>query len=387
MIKNYINHINFKSLIIQLLFLYIGIVYFSIAISNILLGIVVFVFIVGLIFNKIPLNLNKQNTYLFIFTIIPLLLTLFSTFNSLNFTKGLDYLWLRLPILIIPFIIIFINFRDDNIKNGLKYFTVLTIIATLITFYKVYLYLGEGVLLVPEFTFLIMLIQHPYFGIFSLIAIVSLIEFNLIESKFLKIIFIVILIAGIILSTSRIVYLSLFSIIVYYLFKRLNLKYALYGVITITFIFIFFIGNNKNIALKFQTSLHYENSPRLQLWNNAYKVITSSDNVLLGVGIGDFYTNKKDPYFFKGSKNGIQGYNPHNQFIEFIITNGIIGFVILLFYLFFGIKVLRKQNSYAIIIFIVILFFSLTESILSRQYGVQLYSVFIPLILKENFKK
>ena len=58
----------------------------------------------------------------------------------------------------------------------------------------------------------------------------------------------------------------------------------------------------------------------------------------------------------------------------------------LVFFLFGTFKI-KEQNSYAQIIFFIVLTFSLTESILNRQYGIQLYSIFIPLIFKDSFKK
>ena len=385
--NSYTNKLNFESLIIQLLFLYIGIVYFSIAISNILLGITIFVFIIGLILKKIQLILSKHNWLLYSLIIIPFVLTLFSVLNSDNTTKGLGFIWLRLPILVIPFILLFTKFKKDEIDKGIKIFVFLTIAATLQTLYNAIRYTGEDIVFAPEFAFFITVIQHPYFGIYSLIALVSLIEFDIINHKMIKPTFIILLIFGISLSTSRISYITLFALAVYYAFINLSKRRAIFLVLVLTFFSVVFIVSNKSMSSKFRRSIQYENSPRLKLWNNAYKVLKYSDNTLMGIGIGDYYENKKDPYFFRESQNGIIGYNPHSQFIEFLITNGIIGLTILLIYVIFGLKRLSKQNSYAIIIFVIIISFSLTESIFSRQYGVQLYSLFIPLIFKDNFKR
>ena len=383
----FLNRLNFKSLIMQLLFLYIGVVYFSIAISNIFLGIAIFVFLTGLLMKKIQLDLYKHNWYLYFFIIIPFLLTLFSTLYSENTSKGLRYIWLRLPILAIPFMLLFINLKSITIKTGFKIFVILTVIASLKTIYNAIIYINEDIVFVPDFTFFITIIQHPYFGIFSLIALVSIIELNIVKNKILKIAFIVLLVIGIALSTSRIVYFLLFTILFYYISIGLFKKKLILAIVVLSVFSIYLIVTNKAIASKFQSSVQYENSPRLKLWNNAYKVLNSSDNKLLGIGIGDYYKEKKDPYYFKEDDKGIYGYNPHSQLIEFIVTNGILGLVILIIYIIFGLKYIKKQNRFAIIVFVIILVFSMTESIFSRQYGVQLYSVFIPLLFKENFKK
>ena len=48
---------------------------------------------------------------------------------------------------------------------------------------------------------------------------------------------------------------------------------------------------------------------------------------------------------------------------------------------------MKNRNArviFAVIIFIIISAFAMTESILNRQYGVQLYSIFTPLIFSLN---
>lgn len=378
---------NCNSVIIGLLFTYLGIVYFSIAIANIILGITLFIFVLGILAQKIQLNLNKQNWLLYVFIIVPFLLTILSVLYSNNTIKGLKYLWLRLPILVIPFVLVFMEVKNKDIKTGLKIFALLTIIASLETIYNAFRYINEDILFVPEFTFFITVIQHPYFGIFVLITFISIVEFNLIKSRPLKYGVYILLILAIALATSRLVYLLFFLIMGFYLFKKFSKKKALFLGLLLSIFTLTFILLNKSITSKFQVSVQYENSPRLKLWNNAYKVISSSDNLLFGIGIGDYYRDKKDPYFFKDSKNGTYGYNPHNQILEFFVTNGVFGFLILLIIIIFGIKNINKQNKFAILVFGIILMFSLTESILSRQYGVQLYSIFIPLIFNKNFKR
>ena len=387
MIKKIKDISNLEFIIIQFLFLYIGLVYFSIAISNIFLGMASLVFIYGIYSKKIQLNFNKYNWYLYAFIIVPFVLTVLSVLYSNISSKGLKYLWLRLPILIIPFVLLFMEVKNNNIKSVLKIFVLLTVIASLKTIYNAFRYINEEILFVPDFTFFITIIQHPYFGIFILIAFVSIIELRLIKNNILKISIYILLILTIALTTSRLVYLLLFLILGFYLIKNFSKQRALLLIILLSIFTFTLILSNKNITEKFLSSVQYENSPRLKLWNNANKVLVSSNNVLLGIGIGDFYENKKDPYFLKESEKGIYGYNPHSQIVEFYVTNGVLGLIILIITIIFGIRNIKKQNNFAIIIFVIIIMFSLTESILSRQFGVQLYSVFIPLIFKENFKK
>ncbi len=380
-------NLNFETLIIVFLFLYMGFIYFSIALSNIFLGIAVFTFLLGWILKKIDLNFNKKNFLVFFLLIIPFLLTLLSVLHSEEYLNGFSSIRLRIPILVVSFIIIFLKIKNNQILNGLGLFFVLTLISTILTLIKASSFIGEEIIFHPEYTFFITPIQHSYFGIYLIIAIISLFEYNLITNKYLKIAAILILVMGILTSTSRIAYLLLFFMIIYYSFQIVSSKKVmLIGVVFAVSLVVFVVSNQK-ILVKFQTSFSYQNSPRLKLWNNAIKVIHRSDNKIFGIGVGDYYLNKKDPYFFRESSNGSYGYDPHSQLLEFFISNGYFGLSLLIGYFLIQVIWISNKNRFAVFIFITISLFALTESILNRQYGVQLYSIFLPLIFKENFNK
>jgi len=381
------NNINSELLIVVFLFLYIGFIFYSIALSNIFLGIGVFIFLLAWIRNNIQLDFSSLRILLFLVLVIPFLLTLISVLHSEDLANGMKSIRLRIPISIITFILVFMKIKDKTIKKGISVFISLTLFATVFTLIRALRFVGEEILLQPDFTFFITPIQHPYFGIYLLIAFVSVIEFRLIEHKTLKFLILLLLITGMVISTSRLTYFLLFSIVIFYSFIGFPKKKSIIILISLVVISSLFISANNDILSKFKTSLNYQHSPRLKLWNNAIKVIENSENKFLGIGIGDYYKTKEDPYFFKDNNKGLYGYDPHSQFFDFYITTGYIGISIMLIFFLFGIKKVLEQKRFAIIVFLIIFAFSLTESILNRQYGVQLYSIFIPLILKENFKR
>ena len=380
-------NINFELLIIVFLFLYIGFIYFSIAMSNIFLGIGVFLFLLAWIRDEIQIDFKKNKILLFLLLITPFLLTIITVLHSEELTNGMRSIRLRLPVLIITFILIFMNIKDNTVKKGGAVFVILTFIATLYTLFKASKFIDEGILFQPDFTFFITPIQHPYFGIYLLIAFVSLIEFKLIKNRTLRYIVLFLLVIGIVISTSRLAYILLFLFLIFYSIKNVSKKKSILFLITLTAFSVLFVSTNKNLQSKFKTSFNYQNSPRLKLWNNAIKVLNNSENKFFGIGVGDYYKTKEDPYFFKENSKGLYGYDPHSQFFEFYITTGYIGILFMLIFFLLGLSKIKEQNRYARIIFLIILTFSLTESILNRQYGVQLYSIFIPLIFKDNFKR
>jgi len=385
--KNIKRNINFELLIIVFLFLYMGFIFFSIALSNIFLGIAAFLFLLAWVSGKFQIDFKKDKILLFLLLITPFLLTIISVLHSEDLSNAIRSIRLRIPVLIITFILIFMEMKDKSIKKGISVFIILSFIATLYTFIKASKFVDENILFQPDFTFFITPIQHPYFGIYLLIAFVSLIEFKLIKHRTLRYIALFLLIIGVVISTSRLAYILLFSLLIFYSIKNLPNKKTLLFLITLTTFSVLFLVSNNNLQSKFKTSFTYQNSPRLKLWNNAIKIINNSENKILGIGVGDYYKTKEDPYFLKENSIGLYGYDPHSQFFEFYITTGYIGVLFMLMFFLFGIFMIKKQNRYAKIVFLIILTFSLTESILNRQYGVMLYSIFIPLIFKDNFKK
>jgi len=385
--STFLKNINFEQLVIIFLFQYIGFIYFSIALSNIFLGIAIFTFLLGWFAKGINLNFSKNNILLFIILIIPLLLTVTSVLHSEDMANGTRSIRLRTSVLLVSFILAFTAFNYKIIKTGLYVFSSLSLIATVLTLLKATTFLGKGIILDPDFTFFITPIQHPYFGIYLLIALVSVIEFNLIRIKFLRIVTLIIFVSGIIISTSRLAYILLFFIIIYYSLINLPKKHAILILVTIAIFSGLFISVNEGIQQKFKHTFEYDNSPRLKLWNNAIKVLNNSDNKLLGIGTGDYYKTKQDPYFFKENSTGLYGYDPHSQVFDFFITTGYFGLIVLIGYFLIQVKWILYQNRFAVIIFIIISAFAMTESILNRQFGVQLYSIFIPLIFSKQFKR
>ncbi len=385
--KTVINQFNYNYLIVILLFTYLGMVYFSMAVPNIILGLVLFIFILGVSTKRLQLYFTRRNWLIYVIISIPLLLTIVSVLHSSNMIDGLKHIWKRLPILIIPFVLIFGKYDKKHIKTGLSFFVSFTVIASLVALYNAGKYFNEDILFKTDFAHFITLIQHPYFGIYTLIALLSIFELGLIKHRALKIIICLLFVCVIMLTTSRLVYILLLSYSCYFLFKNLSRKRFIGFTILLAALVIAFLGTNQKIANKFKSTVEYDNSPRLQLWNNSLRVVEKQNAYIFGIGIGDYYSNKKDTYYAKGRDSGMLGLNPHSQVFEFYITNGVLGILILGSTLFVFVVFLRQQERITFFLFSIIFLFSLSECIFSRQYGVQLYCVLIPILLTESFNK
>ncbi len=116
----------------------------------------------------------------------------------------------------------------------------------------------------------------------------------------------------------------------------------------------------------------YYPEDRIYVWSSVWHLV--KDNFFFGVGTGD------GPEAVNKSIREIKTWtstDPHNQYLDIWIRQGIVGLLIFIFTLFYPLARAIKQKNYPYIIFLFnIIFFSLTESILNRQLGMVFYAVF-----------
>jgi len=108
--------------------------------------------------------------------------------------------------------------------------------------------------------------------------------------------------------------------------------------------------------------------PRIERWEAALSV--SKHNLLLGAGTGDIKDELIKQYReHELSTDAKYEYNAHNQYIQSLAANGIIGLVALLF-VYLSHAFLFRKKTLALIFILSFMFFSINESILRRQKGV-----------------
>lgn len=384
--------LNYNRIVLFLATLYVCFVFFSPAISNICLGSSLFFFVIGLITKQIKFSfsLNIIKAYLLICT--PFLLTFISVLNSYDTMYSLEFLWLRVPVFILP--LVMLNLKQIE-KKDLNYVFLLylaaTFLATVISCYNaIKIYFEYGLFLDPNLTRdYITPIQHPYYGILTLVAIVTLYSYeSIIKQKRIRVFLLAFFSVGVVLSTSRIAIFLLFLFLVYTIvsfFK--NRKVYRFLILGSLGLIVFLSFSNTVLKTKIVNTLSYWDSPRAWLWDNSYKIIKYSNHKLTGTGIGDFYRIKRSAEEFIHSQRGTYGYNPHNQYLEFLITNGIFGILYVFSMLYLLYLSHKSKTTYSVMIILIISVFSFTECIFNRQFGIQLYSFFLPISLILATKK
>lgn len=381
-----LKNLNYNTIAFYLSVLYVCFVYFSPAISNICLALCFFSFTIGLFKNQISFSILKSSLRLYLLVTIPFFLTLLSVLNSYDVIDSLSFLWMRVPIIALPLVLFIIKpLGQKEILISFYIYIIFTFCGTIVTFFNaIKVYSAYGLLLDPDLTREhITPIQHPYYGVFTVIAIVTIYFFkSLIKSNYLRILLMTFLSVGVVLSTSRTAILLLCIFLIYVIirsFRNQNLlKFAIILALGTT---VFISVYSTVFKSKVVNTVSYWDSPRAWLWNNSYKILKYSNHKIIGTGIGDFYRVKKNPRQFVHSQRGVYGYNPHNQYLEFLITNGFLGLAYALAMLCMLFQCYKSRMVYAFFVITIVSVFSITECIFNRQFGIQLYVFFVPISL------
>jgi len=110
------------------------------------------------------------------------------------------------------------------------------------------------------------------------------------------------------------------------------------------------------------------------------------ENIFFGIGFSKVDEARKQKYHEHGFEIAlVNNYNSHNQFMEYLVVNGIFGgltYVLVFAFLFY---LCLKQKDYLFFILFLSLFVAnLTESMLVRIKGIEFFAIFATLYLSKN---
>ncbi len=390
---------------------------------------------------KFKVSLFEGSTYLFVGT-LPLFLSIntiaiwifvVSSFIVLGFKKRKEILWKRRAF-IIPFILLFSLYiiglwtssnTDIALKNISRVLTLLLLPTIILShnkedfnFKNIYYSLGAGLLtgMLICWGFVIESIltnatplrQAPYFfewiysnwnlvkpigvhpNYFALLivilvlAIIKTEELKFLRKNKLKLILLLIPFFLFLFElSSRVAMLAfVLVIIVSVLQNRSRKKGILIGLFIVGLIVLSvkfdYLGNKFSGLVDGRGNIKVE---RIQRWDFIIREFKKEDKLILGVGSGDteeIYTRAYINGNFKTAL--IEGYNAHNQFVEFLVSNGFFGLLVFVWVLlFFALK--TKLKGEALSFFITIVLLSFIESFLGRAKGVFIFSFFISFFL------
>ncbi len=224
---------------------------------------------------------------------------------------------------------------------------------------------------------------HPsYFAVMLVIFIVGLIRlpefinFRKNKPKFLLLLapYFLFLIE----TSSRIGVICLVVIIIITIFKKFEIKRIFYVVgllvaLSLLSIKFDFLGSKMATIIDTKGNITLD---RYDRWGAIFSDFNDRGNWIFGVGTGDSQSLYNIAYSKKGFMLALKNhYNAHNQYLEFLVSNGLLG---LLVYLLVIIIFLRKTKlrGEALSFFLIIILFSGSETIFGISKGVFIFSFF-----------
>lgn len=370
--------------------------FFSKAIPNIILAILSVWTILDLKKNKI-----LKTSWTFSSEIILLTLLIFLTFKSIIFgTLSYDLKVYKGLFLLFWLAFVFQKTRDFKtfklvLLCGINAAILCSVFLIGLFFFKHHTLPFSNTAEVNE----LLILERPYIAFIAVLGLLLAIEraVSSIIFKWIWIINAVLLFVFILLISARISIITLFVLIIIFLFFYSKISWLKKAAFLISFFILFglIVFTNKNMSERFFIKSNVEESlkvasdyePRIVIWNCAYSMTQKSDfNFLIGFdgyntisnNFLDCYGNKienqsKKEYFLK------EKFNSHNQFIDFYLIGGLIG---LLLFLAFFVKLLIevRANFFQTAIVISFLLFFCVENIFYRQFGCYLVGIFILIL-------
>ena len=345
---------------------------------------------------------------LLIFT-IPFIIVLFGAFNSTNFKQLIVELTKNLPFVLYPAIIFCspFNLIKSRFQLILKAFIAGNVIICLILLFvilKTILNDGFSIKTLWGLTHQALsahvALNAIYLSLYLAISLIFLIYYFLQNketfSKNLKAAYLIItslFLLILIFLSSRTVILSSSLLIVaiffqYYLKKESLLKVLFRFVIVGGMLGIFAIAINPVLKWRVE-SLFLSDSfkeegvqMREKLWKSSCEVF--KEHKLFGVGSGDF----KDELIKTYKKNDYRvqyrfEMNSHNQYMSLLVSNGLIGILLFLFYLFYpAINFIQHKRWHLLSIIMLFALCFITESYLYTNKGVVIVAFIFTIIYK-----
>lgn len=218
-----------------------------------------------------------------------------------------------------------------------------------------------------------------YFGYYVVFAItfgLQSLYFNEFGNK-LRLIAIPIILAFLALLSvaGTTVYVSILLVFAFFILKFVTESKKSDDKIIVFGLSIFFLGSMFYVSYfdlnSFQGSNYWE---RFVLWDAAIK---ATPNLLIGVGTGDYTSVLNDYYRSHNlSQFSLSNYNAHSQFIQTLLSNGILGLVALLIMMIRPLVLsIRYQNPLGILVFFSFFIYGLTEVFLGRYQGVVFFAL------------
>ena len=329
--------------------------------------------------------------------------------------SGIERILKRLSFLVFPLVLFYPGFRIiNNIKLLLQIFAISTFLYIIFCFGHAFfnsLSISGGHLVFnphPEesgwdnfffSTYFSSPIHPSYLAMYVilslLISLESVFDRNLsIIQKYLWLSVTLTFMGAIYLLSSRAGYLAAAVVLPLYLLSKTYRKVSGWIILIslLTFLFFSIVIAKTNQRINYTIDELFtgnltetlETDTRHIIWKSALGVI--KQNMIMGVGTGDASRELKKEYTLRGNYSGYyEDLNAHNQYLEILLENGVIGLLIFLCILCYMIFLAFSEKNLVLGLFVImILIFFFFETILNRIAGITFFSLFSFLLLQNG---
>jgi O-antigen ligase len=147
------------------------------------------------------------------------------------------------------------------------------------------------------------------------------------------------------------------------------------------------LSYNYDGVTKTQPNEIIKNDVRYDIWRSSIGVI--KQNFIFGVGTGDASKDLAEEFLNRGYVNGFyDNLNAHNQFLETLLENGLIGLIIFFAIIGYMLYIAISQRNLLLGLFIIsTTIFFVFETMLNRLAGVSFFALFSFLLIYTKMNK
>lgn len=225
---------------------------------------------------------------------------------------------------------------------------------------------------------------HPtYLGVFVVISIVFMFTSNKMGNA-IKLPLILFFLFGLFQLASRIALFLAILFLMLLVFNRTKKQWALLVFLSLGIvvgILVFKKMGSKYVKDRLFTVESALNDKRFQRWDASYEIF--KENPFFGVGFSQIESIRHDKYMEYGFEVAArQDLNAHNQFLEFLSRNGVVGGFVYVCSLGFLLLLSMYRRDYLFsLIFFVFIMANVSESMLVRIKGIEFFAIFATLFL------
>ncbi|MFA7381268.1 MAG: O-antigen ligase family protein [Bacteroidia bacterium] len=351
---------------------------------------------------------------------VPMLLFglyLLSVINSTHTTEAWHYAERKLALLLLPLSFAFVSKVEDSVlQKVFKCYVGSILLAALYCLQRAYVlhnYTGSS-----EYYFYHNLsgfisVNAIYFSAYIAFAIV-LLWLNRNSWQLHKLLFAAVLLFLVcmlyLLASKMVLMFLLLFFVAQQFFTRWSVKKLLIGgAATVGLLLLLLLSDQfvlKRYVAEWNTDFsvvrqekYFYNTPfsgsslRLVLWKHSLHLVREQQAWITGVGTGDFQDLLNERYresgMFMGDERrndkGYEGYNPHNQYMEALLSTGLVGLACLLLWLAALYRHFYHHRQYHFLLLIVFVsILCLTECFLSANKGIVWFVFFTCLLVNSK---